>query len=166
MERRQRLVLLEARKSGAIVSSLFPAEYKEKLMQEQEVKHRMEAEKAKAKSKTTSEFAKSFMLGGPQHVASDAFQAEQNALTTTSVPQAHIAQLYPECTILFMDIAGFTSWSSTREPSQVFELLQTIFGRFDAVAKRRRVYKIETIGESIVVKTTLLGNEKKENIWY
>ena len=146
VERRQRLVLREAKKSGAIVSSLFPAEYKELLMKEQEEKHKLEAEKLKAKTKTTSEFAKSLMLGGGVEEDYDAFQPVGKSLAPAA-PQEHIAQLYPECTIFFADIAGFTNWSSTRTPQDVFTLLQTIFGRFDAVAKRRRVYKIETIGD-------------------
>ena len=33
-----------------------------------------------------------------------------------------IADLYPNCTVCFMDIVGFTAWSSEREPEQVFTL--------------------------------------------
>ena len=51
---------------------------------------------------------------------------------------------------MFCDIAGFTAWSSTREPTQVFILLETIYGAFDKVADRRRVFKVETIGDSYV----------------
>ena len=47
-------------------------------------------------------------------------------------------------------ILGFTAWSSTRDPSQVFTLLQTIYGEFDAIAKRRKVFKVETIGDCYV----------------
>jgi class 3 adenylate cyclase len=39
-----------------------------------------------------------------------------------------IADLFPETTIMFADIAGFTAWSSVREPSQVFTLLEKIYG--------------------------------------
>jgi class 3 adenylate cyclase len=38
---------------------------------------------------------------------------------------------------MFGDISGFTAWSSVREPSQVFTLLETIYKAFDANAKRR-----------------------------
>jgi class 3 adenylate cyclase len=48
--------------------------------------------------------------------------------------------------VLFADLAGFTAWSSTREPAQVFLLLQTLYQNFDLIAKRRRVFKVETIG--------------------
>jgi class 3 adenylate cyclase len=51
---------------------------------------------------------------------------------------------------MFADIAGFTSWSSAREPTQVFTLLETLYGAFDAIAKRRGVFKVETIGDSYV----------------
>jgi class 3 adenylate cyclase len=60
-----------------------------------------------------------------------------------------LLRLYPDATVMFADIAGFTSWSSVREPTQVFTLLET-HGAFDAIAKRRGVFKVETIGDSYV----------------
>jgi class 3 adenylate cyclase len=47
-----------------------------------------------------------------------------------------IAELFPETTIMFADIAGFTAWASSREPSHVFTLLETLYGAFDRQAKR------------------------------
>lgn len=44
------------------------------------------------------------------------------------------------------DIVGFTAWSSVREPSQVFVLLETLYSAFDKIAEQRRIYKVETIG--------------------
>ena len=38
-----------------------------------------------------------------------------------------IADLFPEATVMFADIAGFTAWSSVREPSQVFTLLESVY---------------------------------------
>lgn len=37
-----------------------------------------------------------------------------------------------------------------REPCQVFTLLETIYCAFDGIAKRRRIFKIETIGDCYV----------------
>lgn len=51
---------------------------------------------------------------------------------------------------MFADISGFTAWSSAREPSQVFELLESVFGAFDNLAKKRNVFKVETIGDTYV----------------
>lgn len=53
-----------------------------------------------------------------------------------------IAQVYPNTTILFADLAGFTQWSSSRDPEQVFELLESIYQKFDSIAARRRVFKV------------------------
>ena len=49
-----------------------------------------------------------------------------------------------------IDIVGFTSWSSQRDPEQVFTLLQAIFKSFDKAARKRGVFKVETIGDSYV----------------
>mmetsp|Transcript_20743 Transcript_20743/g.59114 ORF Transcript_20743/g.59114 Transcript_20743/m.59114 type:complete len:657 (-) Transcript_20743:76-2046(-) len=52
-------------------------------------------------------------------------------------------------TILF-SLQGFTAWSSQREPEQVFTLLQTIYHAFDLLARKRAVFKVETIGDCYV----------------
>jgi hypothetical protein len=57
-----------------------------------------------------------------------------------------IADLYTDTTILFADIVGFTAWSSTRPPVDVFRLLESVYGAFDEIAERRGVFKVETIG--------------------
>jgi class 3 adenylate cyclase len=62
---------------------------------------------------------------------------KQSKLTTFSITIS--------CTII-----GFTAWSSTREPFKVFQLLETIYGEFDALAKKRRVFKVETVGDCYV----------------
>jgi class 3 adenylate cyclase len=67
-----------------------------------------------------------------------------------------IADLFPNTTIMFADIAGFTAWSSVREPSQVFTLLETVYSAFDAIAKRRKVFKVETVGDCYVAVTGLV----------
>lgn len=48
------------------------------------------------------------------------------------------------------DIEGFTAWSSTREPAQVFNLLETVYGAFDEIARRRGIFKVETVGDCYV----------------
>lgn len=61
-----------------------------------------------------------------------------------------IADYFPSATILFADIVGFTSWASVREPVQVFELLETVYRRFDRIAKKKGIFKVETIGDCYV----------------
>jgi class 3 adenylate cyclase len=68
---------------------------------------------------------------------------------------APIADLFPNTTILFADIAGFTAWCSEREPTQVFILLETIYCAFDSIAKLNGVFKVETIGDCYVAVTGL-----------
>eukprot|EP00980_Cylindrotheca_fusiformis_P003251 scaffold735_cov116-Cylindrotheca_fusiformis.AAC.21 len=63
---------------------------------------------------------------------------------------APLADLFLETTVVFADIAGFTAWSSAREPAQVFVLLETIYGAFDKHAYRHNVFKVETVGDCYV----------------
>lgn len=64
-----------------------------------------------------------------------------------------MADLFTDTTVLFADIAGFTAWSSTREPTQVFILLETIYKAFDEIARNRGVFKVETVGDCYVAGT-------------
>jgi len=66
-----------------------------------------------------------------------------------------IADLFPQASVLFADIAGFTAWSSVREPSHVFTLLESVFEAFDEIAKREGVFKVETIGDCYVAASGL-----------
>ena len=48
-----------------------------------------------------------------------------------------------------MDVVGFTSWSSVRQPTQVFALLENIYHSFDTLARRHKVFKVETVGDCV-----------------
>lgn len=71
-----------------------------------------------------------------------------------------IADLFTETTVLFADISGFTAWSSVREPAQVFTLLETVYRHFDEIAHRRRIFKVETVGDCYVAVAGLPGTKK------
>ena len=66
-----------------------------------------------------------------------------------------IADLFLGCTVLFADIEGFSAWSSERKPTEVFTLLETIFQTVDRLARKRNIFKVETIGSSYVAVTGL-----------
>jgi class 3 adenylate cyclase len=66
-----------------------------------------------------------------------------------------IADFFPHCTVLFADIAGFTAWSSVRDPTAVFTLLESLYSCFDGIARRLKVFKVETIGDCYVAVTGL-----------
>lgn len=66
-----------------------------------------------------------------------------NGNGTTFHRSRPIADLFPHTTVLFADIAGFTAWSSVRDPAQVFVLLETLYAAIDKLALRRKVFKVE-----------------------
>ncbi|KAL3937630.1 MAG: hypothetical protein SGBAC_007304 [Bacillariaceae sp.] len=70
--------------------------------------------------------------------------------TSNMIGSAPLADLFPNTTVIFADIVGFTAWSSQREPSQVFVLLETIYNAFDKIAYRQSVFKVETVGDCYV----------------
>ena len=55
---------------------------------------------------------------------------------------------HSEVTILFADVVGFTQLASRLLPSQLVEVLETLFGRFDDAARRHGIEKIKTIGDA------------------
>jgi class 3 adenylate cyclase len=75
-----------------------------------------------------------------------------------------IADLFPNTTIMFADIVGFTAWSATREPTHVFLLLETLYASFDEIAVKKRVYKVETIGDCYVAVAGLPKPDKDHAI--
>lgn len=150
VEKRQKKLLDSAERSGKIVSSLFPAMVRDRLfkqsssMPEEEEKQKKKEQGVKRILKATNVVENTNKL---KRFISQAESPENDSYTTISNSAPPIADLYNDCTILFADIAGFTAWSSEREPAQVFLLLESIFSDFDTAAKKDGVFKIETIGD-------------------
>jgi class 3 adenylate cyclase len=69
--------------------------------------------------------------------------AEQ--LKTSDEP---IADFFPEVTVLFADIVGFTALAALAPPRDLVALLNDIFSTFDALTRIRGVEKIKTIGDA------------------
>jgi class 3 adenylate cyclase len=65
--------------------------------------------------------------------------------------EAIIADSFPEATVLFGDIVGFTELSARLSPNQLVALLNDLFSRFDSLAERHGVEKIKTIGDGYMV---------------
>lgn len=62
-----------------------------------------------------------------------------------------IADHYPETSILFADMVGFTPLSAKLEPVEVVELLNEAFSFFDSLVDKYEVEKIRTIGDNYMV---------------
>lgn len=129
VQHRQKKVMDTAERSSAIVSNLFPATVRHTLMKEA------------LNDDSVTEFA---------DVTSNGVVEVSPATSKSIFGSDPIAELFPESTIMFADLAGFTAWSAQREPKDVFLLLETIYFAFDTIAKRRRVFKVETIGDCYV----------------
>jgi guanylate cyclase len=84
-------------------------------------------------------------------------QALADELLTNAIPTPiaarlkrgeRIAEAYPNTTVLFADLVGFTPWAGRTNPSEVVSFLDDLFSRFDALAAECGVEKIKTIGDS------------------
>lgn len=138
-------IITKAAAEAAIVSNLFPAQVRERMIQE------ATANRAKGNTKKGDVFLNKGKDGNV--LCKDTLN---NYLTSEGIfGSKPIADLHPYCTVLFADLAGFTAWSSVREPSQVFTLLEIVYHSFDTIAKRRRVFKVETVGDCYVAVTGL-----------
>jgi hypothetical protein len=137
VQRRQNTVLATAKRYDSIISSMFPKNVQQRIMEEAQEKSNQAVESKGyfgfAAKTNLHDFVKTGM--------------EESEMAVKSKP---IADLFPEATVMFADIVGFTAWSSTRDASQVFTLLETIFHEFDTIANRRRVFKVETVGDCYV----------------
>ncbi|CAB9515308.1 Receptor-type guanylate cyclase gcy [Seminavis robusta] len=134
VQKRQAKVMDSATRTHAIVSSLYPSTVRDRLMEEVQAKEA----KTKTRRKFEDDSASMSLAGSPCETSETIFGSKP------------IADLFPSTTIMFGDLVGFTSWSSERDPLQVFTLLETIYHSFDVVAKRRRIFKVETIGDCYV----------------
>ena len=87
-----------------------------------------------------------------------AAEARSEELLTNAIPTSiaarlkhgdeRIADAYPDTTVLFADLAGFTPWAQHTDPDAVVSYLDDLFSRFDTLAANCGVEKIKTIGDS------------------
>eukprot|EP00977_Amphora_coffeiformis_P007330 scaffold1588_cov222-Amphora_coffeaeformis.AAC.2 len=118
---RQEKIMESAMRTNNIVASLFPQNVRDRLYEQVDGNN--------TRASHLSKLVKDDKSGGEGTV---------------------IADFFPHCTVAFIDIAGFTAWSSEREPQQVFRLLESLYGSFDDVGRALDVFKVETIGDSYV----------------
>ena len=62
-----------------------------------------------------------------------------------------IAEAFPEVSVLFSDIVGFTKMSARVGAKQVVDMLNEVFGLLDELAIKHGVEKIKTIGDCYMV---------------
>ena len=84
-------------------------------------------------------------------------EARSNELLTNAIPasiasrlqrgEERIAESYPETTVLFADLEGFTPWVRRTDPGAVVTFLDALFTRFDELAAGAGVEKIKTVGD-------------------
>lgn len=70
------------------------------------------------------------------------------ATELTAHPDSTIAKEYPNVTVLFTDIVGFTKISGGMKAEEVVTMLNKLFTMFDERAQREGIEKIKTIGDS------------------
>lgn len=109
VERRQKLIHDRAVQSTAIVSSLFPQAVTEKL-----IRDGPNGNLPLAAYQSPYKKLASFLTDGESDMDDGA------SVMSNDKP---IADFFPNCTVLFADISGFTAWSSSREPAQGAQLL-------------------------------------------
>eukprot|EP00980_Cylindrotheca_fusiformis_P019530 scaffold6768_cov109-Cylindrotheca_fusiformis.AAC.5 len=132
VESRQRFLADTASKSNAIVSALFPQIVRDRMFETEEKNTKQRGMKSSAVESSMD---------------SVGFHGAKGA--------APIANLFTNATVMFGDISGFTAWSSSREPVDVFTLLETLYSAFDKIARDMDVFKVETIGDCYVAVTGL-----------
>lgn len=170
-EARNDVVVSTAAQSNAIVSSMIPEHLRARLMDENE------------QSNKKNSNLKAFLNTG-EHRGADGLEG---------ISSKPLADLFLETTVLFADISGkpglwkirphnhieytwtqpltvclylgFTAWSSVREPTQVFLLLETLYQSFDALAKQRKVFKVETVGDCYVGKSVTTAWLQRSAPW-
>ncbi len=71
----------------------------------------------------------------------------QNVATRMIDGEAEIADYFPQVSILFADIAGFTPISADMPAIVVVRFLNYVFGEFDRIIKKHGCEKIKTIGD-------------------
>ena len=66
-------------------------------------------------------------------------------------PETMIADAYPEASILFADMGGFTARASDTTPEELVRFLNYVYTRLDSLVERHGLEKIKTTGDAYMV---------------
>lgn len=69
--------------------------------------------------------------------------------------QRTIADIFPDVTVLFADLVGFTRMSEQLPPAELVAMLNKIFSMFDQLAEKHGLEKIKTIGDEYMAASGL-----------
>ena len=151
--RRQSVVMDSAVKFSSIVHQLYPPEFVDRVIQpDGNIGNFTQQARGVSNMKTLRMLQpRSMVTPSMMNIRQD----PQGFLTDSksdNIPMLSrpIAEMFPDVTVIFADVSGFTAWSSAREPIQVFQLLEALYAAFDEVGKRLGVFKVETIGDCYV----------------
>ena len=159
-------------RTDAIVSSLFPDQVRDRMLLNTSSNHTNDGyssnhsrDGTNTSHKRRARKIQEFYKQGPSKTLRNIFEGQKEETVTEEEEEQDIASkllqtkpiadLFPNATVLFADIAGFTLWSSEREPTDVFVLLETLYGAMDKLANKYRIFKVETIGDCYVAVTGL-----------
>jgi len=101
-----------AARTSAIVSSIFPGEFRDEMIENQKLSTEKEPK------------AHAFLAAASHAGIEEGHEKDHLPL----------AKYYTDVTVMFADIVGFTAWASSKEAPQVFELLETVYNAFDDIA--------------------------------
>lgn len=97
--------------------------------------------KAQKKLQAEQEKSERLLLNILPHSVADRLKSEEGTL----------ADDFAEVSVLFSDLVGFTELSSRLAPSDLVELLNTIFSTFDRLVEIHHLEKIKTVGDAYMV---------------
>ena len=83
---------------------------------------------------------------------------EDVARELTEDPNKTISQRYPNATVLFTDVVGFTKISDSQSAEETVRMLNRMMTRFDDRAKAEGIEKIKTIGDAYMAAVGLTEN--------
>ena len=66
-------------------------------------------------------------------------------------PDVAIADAFPDASILFADMAGFTARASNMTPQDLVQFLNGVYTRLDSLVERHGLEKIKTTGDAYMV---------------
>lgn len=153
VEHRQKVVLNKAIKSTEVVNTMFPEKVRDRLFED-----------SSASPKPSRRRRLSPKQEGTSSTDNNGSMEDIEPGHGGRTKDAMVADLYEDCTVFFADLAGFTKWSSGREPCDIFLLLETLYNGFDRIAKRNHVFKVETIGDCYLAITGVPTPQKNHAV--
>ena len=110
-----------------------------------------------------NEFKNKMQLNEKEKVITERLLSQMlpTGIASKLVKKLDVAEQFEDCSIMFIDLVGYTKIANSMTPQNIFTVLNYIFGQIDIIVAKYHCERLKTIGDSYVAMCGIPNPDKE-----